>query len=50
MDLYFVTWPGAMEDAPDPLPEDGGLVASHLDSELAVGLWVSMCKETDSLR
>lgn len=30
-----------MEDTPDPLPEAGELARSHLDSELAVGLWAS---------
>lgn len=40
MDTYFVTWPGAMEDAPSLLLEAGEL-SSHLDSEPTVGLWAS---------
>lgn len=40
VDVYFVTWPGAMEDAPNPLSEAGELISSHLDPELAMGLWV----------
>lgn len=40
-DVYYVTWPGAMEETPDSLPEAGELASSPLDSELAVGLWAS---------
>lgn len=38
VDMYFVSWTGAIEDPPDPLPEAGELTSSYLDSELAMGL------------
>lgn len=40
-DLYIVTWPGAKENTPDPLPEAGKLASSHL----TVGLWASHAQE-----
>ena len=30
-----------MEYTPNPVPEAGELASSHLDSELAVGMWAS---------
>lgn len=33
VDMYFVSWIGAIEDPPDPLPEVGELTSSYLDSE-----------------
>ena len=39
--MNFINQLGAVVDAPAPLPEAGELASSHLDSELAVGLWAS---------
>jgi hypothetical protein len=37
VDAYFVNWPEAIEDTPEPLLE-AELASSHLNSELAVCL------------